>query len=101
MASLGRMLCVASCLMPVALRFPEFVFYFFLLIFMVKVYRRETVISEAEIDAPTPEQAIRFVRAAVGMSHMPEFKEVERRDNGFSLSSDIGKRKEKDVTPQE
>lgn len=68
---------------------------------MVKVYRRETVISEAEIDSPTPEQALRFVRAATGMAHMPAFTEVERRDSGFSLSKDIGKRKEKaDEGPQ-
>lgn len=75
-------------------------FIFFSLSFMVKVYRRETVISEAEVDAPTPEQALRFVRASVGMPHMPEFTVTERRDNGFSLSPDIGKRKEKVDGPQ-
>lgn len=63
---------------------------------MVKVYRRETVISEAEIDAQTPEQALKFVRASVGMSHFPEFKETERRDGGYSLSPDIRKRKGKE-----
>ena len=70
----------------------------------MKVYRRETVISEAEIDAQTPEQALKFVRASVGMSHFPTFTETSRRDNGFSLSPDIGKRKAKEdegPTPSE
>lgn len=63
---------------------------------MVKVYRMETVVSEAEIDAQTPEQTLKFVRASIGMSHFPEFKEMDRRDRGFSLSADIGKRKAKE-----
>lgn len=60
---------------------------------MVTIYRRETVISKAEVDAQTPEQALKFVRASVGMSHFPKFTETERRDGGYSLSPDIGKRK--------
>lgn len=64
---------------------------------MVKVYRRETVVSECEVDAQTPEQALRFVRASVGTSHFPqEWKPVSTRDGGYSLSADIGKRSKKE-----
>lgn len=61
----------------------------------VKVYRSETVVSVAEIEAPTEDAALKFARAAEGMPNPPEYKEIERRGVRLSLSEDIGTRKPK------
>lgn len=62
---------------------------------MVTVYRSETVISKTEIDAPTPEQALKVARALEGMSTQPEYTEIKRQGLRISLSEDIGTRKPK------
>jgi hypothetical protein len=66
---------------------------------MQKVYKTETVVSVTEIDAPTPEQALKFVRASEGMPSAPTFTEMERRSARFGLDPEIGKKKDSSESP--
>ena len=66
---------------------------------MVKIYKTETVVSVAEVEAPTPEKALKFARASEGMPSEPVYAETERRNMRLSLSSEIGKRTQGDDKP--
>ena len=75
--------------MPKILLFP-----FYLLFMLVKIYKHETILSVAEVEAPTEAQAIRYARAAVGMDDEPKYQEQFRRNPRLSLSGE----KEKGTT---
>lgn len=72
---------------------------------LIEVFKSETVISSALIEAPSPEQALKYARVVSGMPNEPQYTEVSRRSPRLSLSPDINKREksaeeEKDaVTP--
>jgi hypothetical protein len=51
------------------------------------IYRHETVTSVTEIEAESPEQALKYARVADGMPNGPEFGEYERRNKRYSLES--------------
>lgn len=53
---------------------------------MVKIYKTETVVSVAEIDSPTPEQALKYAKAVEGMQHAPGYLVIGTRSTRFSLN---------------
>lgn len=53
---------------------------------MVKVYRTETVVSVAEVEALSDQQALKVARATEGLQSMPQYQEIERRSVRLSLS---------------
>lgn len=65
----------------------------------VKVYKRETVISVAEVEVASEAQAVKYVRAVEGTPSAVQFSEQTRNTTGISLSPEIGKRAAKTDTP--
>jgi hypothetical protein len=62
---------------------------------LVKIYKHETITSVAEIEAPSEEQALRFVRASVGMPNGPAFTELSRSNARVSLRETTEKQAKK------
>lgn len=67
---------------------------------LVKVYKRETVISVAEVEVASESQAVKYVRAVEGTLASPSFTEQSRKVTAISLRADVGQKKE-DEAPTE
>lgn len=65
-----------------------------------KVYKHETVISAAEVEASSQEQALRYARVTVGMPTEPQYVEVERRNPRLSMSAERPKEAKEAKEPE-